>query len=61
MNLNEKEFKCSAILFVHNHTLHGTLHQAYVFLFERGMQSETGSCTRKKFQKDLQEERRHFK
>ena len=36
----KNEFKCSDILFMDNHTLHGTLHQVYVFLSKTRMQSE---------------------
>ena len=36
----KNEFKCLAISFIHNHTLHGILHQVYVFLSKTGMQSE---------------------
>ena len=36
----KNEFKCSDISFMHDYTLHGTLHRAYVFLSETGIQSE---------------------
>ena len=42
----KNEFKCSDISFMQNHKLHGTLHQAYVFLSETGIQGEKGSWTR---------------
>ena len=42
----KNEFKCLDISFMHNHTLHGTLPQVYVFLSEIGMQIEKGYCTR---------------
>ena len=55
----KNEFKCSDISFMHNHTLHGTLHHMYVFLSETRIQSEErGSWTRQKLQKDLRKERR---
>ena len=36
-NSNEKEFKYSDMSFMHDHTLHDTLHRIYVFLSEIGM------------------------
>ena len=56
----KNEFKCSDISFMHDYTLHGTLHRAYVFLSETGIQSEKRSWTRQKLQKDFREERRQI-
>ena len=39
------KFKCLNISFMHNHTLHDTLYQIYVFLFETGMQSKKKGLT----------------
>ena len=36
----KNEFKYLDMSFMHDHTLHDTLHQAYVFLSEIGIQSE---------------------
>ena len=47
----KNEFKYSDISFMHNHALHGTLHQIYVFLFEIGMPSEKGLGPDKSFRK----------
>ena len=47
----KNEFKCLDISFMHNHTLHGTLYQIYVFLPETGMQSEKGLALDKSFKK----------
>ena len=59
----KNEFKCSNISFMHNHTLHDTLHRIYVFLFETGMQSEKqrGFALDKNFIKTFREEKRYFK
>ena len=52
----KNEFKCSNISFMHNHTLHGTLHQVYIFLSEIGMQSEKkGFAPDKSFRKTFGE------
>ena len=53
----KNEFKCSDVSFMHNHTLHDTLHQMYVFLFEIGMQSEKGFCVDKSFRKTFGEKK----
>ena len=47
----KNEYKCSNISFMHDHTLHGTLHLAYVFLSEIGIQSEKGLTLDKSFRK----------
>ena len=58
-NENKFKFKCSDIAFMYDHTLHDTLYQTYVFLFETGIQNgKRGFCTRQKFQKNFQRERR---
>ena len=50
-NSKKNEFKCSNISFMHNHTVHDTLHQIYVFLFEIGMQKKEGLAPDKSFKK----------
>ena len=39
-NSNEKKQVQVLRNVIHDHTLHNTLHQIYIFLFETGMQSE---------------------
>ena len=51
----KNEFKCSNMSFMHNYTLHGTLHQVYVFLSETGIQSEKGFGPDKSFRKTFGE------
>ena len=53
----KNEFKCLDISFMHNHTLHGILHQVYVFLSETGMHSERkrGLAPDKSFRKTFGE------
>ena len=51
------EFKCADISFTHNHTLHGTLHQVYIFLSEIEMQSEKGLAPDKSFRKTFREKK----
>ena len=51
-NSDEKN-ECLNISFMHNHTLHDTLHQIYVFLSKIGIQVESGLALDKKLQKDL--------
>ena len=54
----KNEFKCSDSSFMHNHTLHGILHQVYVFLSETGMQSEKkGLALDKSFRKTFEEKK----
>ena len=50
----KNEFKCSNISFMHNHTLHDTLHQIYVFLSKTGMQGEEGLALDKSFKKTFE-------
>ena len=52
----KNEFKCSNISFMHDHALHGTLHQIYVFLSKTGMQSEKGFGLDKSFKKTFGKE-----
>ena len=49
MNLNDSD-----ISFMHNHTLHDTLHQIYVFLSEIGMQSKKGLAPDKSFRQTFE-------
>ena len=47
--------ECSDISFMHNHTLHDTLHQIYVFISKIGMQDERGGlASDKSFRKTFE-------
>ncbi len=54
----KNKFKCSDISFMHDHTLHGTLHM--FFLSETGMQSEKVCAPDKSFKKIFSEKKEIF-